>query len=103
MDSNVQAKVKVILTPPAHSISREGDAYQIVAAPNIELKNIRTNGGQCLAKKKPNDYGTGIPRHEMEALARVLLPEIQKFFESEEGQREFREWKEKSNIKKNGK
>ena len=44
-------------------------------------------------KKKPNDYGTGIPLHEVEALARVLLPEIQAFFESEEGQREFTEWK----------
>ena len=38
-----------------------------------------------MAKKKQNDYGTGIPLHEVEALARVLLPEIQKFFESEEG------------------
>ena len=44
-------------------------------------------------KKKINDYGTGIPYHEVEALARVLLPEIQAFFESEEGQREFAEWK----------
>ena len=31
--------------------------------------------------------------HEVEALARILLPEIQAFFESEEGQREFAEWK----------
>ena len=46
-------------------------------------------------KKKPNDYGTGIPYHEVEALARVLLPEIQAFFESEEGQREYAEWKAK--------
>ena len=44
-------------------------------------------------KKKVNDYGTGIPYHEVEAQARVLLPEIQAFFESEEGQREFAEWK----------
>ena len=44
-------------------------------------------------KKKVNDYGTGIPYHEVEALARVLLPEIQSFFESEEGHREFAEWK----------
>ena len=44
-------------------------------------------------KKKVNDSGTGIPYHEVEALARVLLPEIQAFFESEEGQREFAEWK----------
>ncbi len=48
-----------------------------------------------MAKKKPNDYGTGIPLHEVESLARVLLPEIQKFFESAEGQKEFREWKER--------
>lgn len=44
-------------------------------------------------KKKPYDHGTGIPYQEVEALARVLLPEIQAFFESEEGQREFAEWK----------
>ena len=48
-----------------------------------------------MTKNKPDDYGTGIPLHEVEALARVLLPEIRKFFESEEGQREFREWKER--------
>ena len=44
-------------------------------------------------KKKPNDYGTGIPYNEVEALARILLPEIQAFFESEEEQREYAEWK----------
>lgn len=42
---------------------------------------------------KKKDYGTGIPRHEIEALARCLLPEIQKFFESEDGKKEFAEWK----------
>ena len=46
-------------------------------------------------RKKLNDYGTGIPYHEVEALARVLLPEIQAFFESEDGQREYAEWKAK--------
>ena len=50
MDSNVQAKVKVILTPPAHSISREGDAYQIVATPNIELKSH--NGWRTMLGKE---------------------------------------------------
>jgi len=44
-----------------------------------------------MGKKK--DYDTGIPRHEIEALAAVLLPEIQRFFESEDGQREFEQWK----------
>jgi len=52
-----------------------------------------------MAKKKYNDYGTGIPKHEMEALARCLLPEIRKFFESEEGKREFEEWKKKKDAK----
>ena len=51
-----------------------------------------------MAKKKPNDHGTGIPLHEVEALARILLPQIQAFFESEEGQKEFTEWKEKQNA-----
>jgi len=46
-----------------------------------------------MARKKNNDYGTGIPKHEVEALARCLLPKIQVFFESEEGKREFEEWK----------
>ena len=43
-----------------------------------------------------------IPKHELEALARCFLPDIQAFFESEEGQREFAEWKaqqEKDKVK----
>ena len=51
-------------------------------------------------KKKVNDYGTGIPVHEVDALARILLPKIQAFFESEEGQREFSEWKKQREIEK---
>jgi len=43
--------------------------------------------------KKNSDYGTGIPKHEIEALARCLLPDIQRFFESAEGKREFEDWK----------
>ena len=46
-----------------------------------------------MPKKKVNDHGTGILYYEVEALARVLLPEIQAFFNSEEGQKEFAEWK----------
>ena len=42
-------------------------------------------------KQKPIDYGTGLPYHEAEVLARVLLPEIQAFFESEERQSEITE------------
>ncbi len=34
-----------------------------------------------------------IPQHEIEALARCLLPDILKYYESEEGQQEFEKWK----------
>ena len=52
-----------------------------------------------MAKKK--DYGTGIPKYEIESLARCLLPEIQKFFESDEGKREFEQWRlERTKVKK---
>lgn len=34
-----------------------------------------------------------IPKHELEILARHFLPQIQAFFEREEGQKEYEEWK----------
>ena len=46
-----------------------------------------------------NDYGTNIPPHEVDALARLLLPEIQAFFASEEGQREYDAWNKQQEIK----
>jgi len=44
-----------------------------------------------MAKKKDSD--TGIPKHEIESLARLLLPEMQRYFESDIGKLEFEEWK----------
>lgn len=35
-----------------------------------------------------------IPKHEMEALARVMLPAIQEFIQSQEGKREYEAWKQ---------
>ena len=35
-----------------------------------------------------------IPKHELEALARCFLPDVQAFFESEEGRKEYGAWKE---------
>jgi len=41
-----------------------------------------------------------IPKHELEILARHFLPQIQAFFESEEGRKEYEEWKaEQSKLK----
>ena len=45
-----------------------------------------------MARRKRNT--TGIPDYEINAFARAILPAIQALFETEEGQREFEEWKE---------
>ena len=34
-----------------------------------------------------------IPQHQIEAIAGCIMPDILAFYESEEGQREFAEWK----------
>ena len=43
-------------------------------------------------KKKPVN-NSGIPPHAIEAIARCILPDIIAYYETEEGQWEFREWK----------
>ena len=43
-----------------------------------------------MPRKKENN--TGIPDFEIESLARALLPAIQAYFETEEGQKEFALW-----------
>ena len=43
---------------------------------------------------------TGIPDEVIDSLARALLPAIQKYFETEEGQREFAEWQKEQELKK---
>ena len=35
----------------------------------------------------------GIPQHEIESIARILLPDVLAYYESAKGQREFAEWK----------
>lgn len=48
-----------------------------------------------MSRRKKLINNTTIPQHQIEAVARCLLPDIIAFYESEEGQREFVEWKEK--------
>lgn len=59
-----------------------------------------------MLRKKKNT--TGIPDFKIDSLARALLPAIQAYFETEEGQREFALWQaerqqEKLNKKLNKK
>lgn len=37
---------------------------------------------------------SGLPKHELEILARHFLPQIQAFFESEEGRDEYAAWQQ---------
>ena len=53
-----------------------------------------------MGRKKKLINNTDNPQHSIEAIARCIMPDILAFYESEEGQREFAEWKrQKSKTK----
>ncbi len=45
-----------------------------------------------MSRQKKLINNTSIPEHAIEKFARCVFPDIQAFFETEEGQREFAEW-----------
>ena len=51
-----------------------------------------------MGRRKKLVNNTSIPQHEIEAIARCILPDILAFYESEEGQREFAEWKRQQAV-----
>ena len=46
-----------------------------------------------MVRKKKLINNTSIPQREIEIIARCIFPDILAFYESEEGQGEFAEWK----------
>ena len=70
---------------------RDGTVFKAISS----TRGGFNRGDTMPRRKKPNDYGTGILHHEVEALACVLFPEIQALFESEGRQREYAGWKAK--------
>ncbi len=46
-----------------------------------------------MGRRKKLINNSTIPQHQIEAIARCIMPDILAFYESEEGQREFAEWK----------
>ena len=46
-----------------------------------------------MGRKKKLINNTTIPQYQIEAIARCILPDILAFYKSEEGQREFADWK----------
>ncbi len=53
-----------------------------------------------MSRRKKLINNTDIPQHQIEAIARCLMPDILAFYESEEGQREFAEWKAQKNTER---
>ena len=54
-----------------------------------------------MGKRKKLINNSRIPQHEIEKIARCIFPDILAFYESEEGQREFAEWKRQREHKDN--
>ncbi len=53
-----------------------------------------------MGRRKKLINRTNIPQHKIEAIARCILPDILAFYESEEGQLEFAEWKRQRETEK---
>lgn len=53
-----------------------------------------------MSRRKKLINRTDIPQYQIEAIARCIMPDILAFYESEEGQREFAEWKEQREAEK---
>ena len=57
-----------------------------------------------MTKKKQgsskNPYDIDLPQSIIESFAKFLVPEIRKFYESEQGQKDFAEWQERQSGNK---
>ncbi len=56
-----------------------------------------------MGRRKKLINNSSIPQREIEIIARCIFPDILAFYESEEGQREFAEWKAQQAEKANQK
>ena len=53
-----------------------------------------------MSRRKKLINRTDIPQYQFEAIACCIMPDILAFYESEEGQREFAEWKKRREAEK---
>lgn len=62
----------------------------------MSVKALNDLGSRCMTDRKERDTtGMELPQSIIDSFARSLLPEIRKYYESEEGKREFEEWEKK--------
>ena len=55
-----------------------------------------------MGRRKKIINNTNIPQYKIEAIARCIMPDILAFYESEDGQKEFAEWKRQQEAEKVG-
>ena len=53
-----------------------------------------------MGRRKKIINNSSIPQHEIEKIARCIWPDILAFYQSEEGQWEFAEWKRQQEVLK---
>ena len=61
----------------------------------IPVKENRYMAERESNRRKENTARQGVPVEDLKPFARFLLPKLQVFYETEEGQRAFQEWKKK--------
>ncbi|MBE6673369.1 MAG: hypothetical protein E7599_07645 [Ruminococcaceae bacterium] len=65
-----------------------------------EESNNKSERRTLLIEKEVKiNFKSELPEHEIDALAKCFLPDILDYFNSEEGGKEFEEWKKKQNNK----
>ncbi len=69
-----------------------------MTACSLVCKEIfRVINNRCGSFKRTS---SGVPKHELEILARHFLPQIQAFFQSEEGRKEYAAWQQEQALLK---
>ena len=86
---------------PSQSPTRPGQSRILSIIDNIIAPQRR----EASLTRRKKQYHPKIPDYELESLARCLLPDMQAYFESNEGKRAFAEWqaqRQKQGKGKNG-
>ena len=76
-----------------HIVRQQGAALQKGAATEDRQEQKAAQAAASAMNRED-----GVPQQELERFARFLLPKIQAFYQSEEGQRLFEEWKNRKNA-----
>ena len=80
---------------------RNFSGFKMICSPSVHGNNLwqlcMLSGQYTMAsqEKRLNPYEIELPQSIIDSFARFLVPEIQKFYASEQGQKELEEWKKK--------